>query len=76
MFVDERLKLLDKFVQDAHELYHSEAFPTNFQDLEAARRLINDYVKNKTEGKIVELIKKLFPRTVAVLVNYIYFKGG
>uniref|UniRef100_A0A8D0SQV4 Serpin domain-containing protein n=1 Tax=Sus scrofa TaxID=9823 RepID=A0A8D0SQV4_PIG len=63
MFVDEHLKLLDKFVQDAHELYHSEAFPTNFQDLEAARRLINDYVKNKTEGKIV------------VLVNYIYFKA-
>uniref|UniRef100_A0A4X1SGU6 Serpin A3-6 n=1 Tax=Sus scrofa TaxID=9823 RepID=A0A4X1SGU6_PIG len=76
MFIDEHLKLLDKFVQDAHELYHSEAFPTNFQDLEAARGLINDYVKNKTEGKIVELIKKLSPRTVAVLVNYIYFKGG
>lgn len=76
MFIDEHLKLLDKFVQDAHELYHSEAFPTNFQDLEAARGLINDYVKNKTEGKIVELIKKLFPPTVAVLVNYIYFKGG
>uniref|UniRef100_A0A8D1SBY5 Serpin domain-containing protein n=1 Tax=Sus scrofa TaxID=9823 RepID=A0A8D1SBY5_PIG len=63
MFIDEQLELLDKFVQDAHELYHSEAFPTNFQDLEAARRLINDYVKNKTEGKIV------------VLVNYIYFKA-
>uniref|UniRef100_A0A8D1V2P8 Serpin domain-containing protein n=1 Tax=Sus scrofa TaxID=9823 RepID=A0A8D1V2P8_PIG len=63
MFIDENLKLLDKFVQDARELYHSEAFPTNFQDLEAARRLINDYVKNKTEGKIV------------VLVNYIYFKA-
>uniref|UniRef100_A0A8D0Z886 Serpin domain-containing protein n=1 Tax=Sus scrofa TaxID=9823 RepID=A0A8D0Z886_PIG len=63
MFIDEQLELLDKFVQDAHELYHSEAFSTNFQDLEAARRLINDYVKNKTEGKIV------------VLVNYIYFKA-
>ncbi|XP_047651930.1 serpin A3-8-like [Phacochoerus africanus] len=75
MFVDEHLKLLDKFVQEAHELYHSEVFPTKFQDLEAARRLINDYVKNKTEGKIVELIKKLSPQTVAVLVNYIYFKA-
>uniref|UniRef100_A0A8D1I0J0 Serpin domain-containing protein n=1 Tax=Sus scrofa TaxID=9823 RepID=A0A8D1I0J0_PIG len=76
MFIDEQLELLEKFVQHARELYHSEAFSTNFQDLEAARGLINDYVKNKTEGKIVELIKKLFPPTVAVLVNYIYFKGG
>uniref|UniRef100_A0A8D1CPR0 Serpin domain-containing protein n=1 Tax=Sus scrofa TaxID=9823 RepID=A0A8D1CPR0_PIG len=75
MFIDEQLELLDKFVQDAHELYHSEAFSTNFQDLEAARRLINDYVKNKTEGKIVDLFKKLDPLTKVVLVNYIYFKA-
>uniref|UniRef100_A0A8D1V2I8 Serpin domain-containing protein n=2 Tax=Sus scrofa TaxID=9823 RepID=A0A8D1V2I8_PIG len=75
MFIDENLKLLDKFVQDARELYHSEAFPTNFQDLEAARRLINDYVKNKTEGKIVDLFKKLDSLTKVVLVNYIYFKA-
>uniref|UniRef100_A0A287B9R5 Alpha-1-antichymotrypsin 2 n=1 Tax=Sus scrofa TaxID=9823 RepID=A0A287B9R5_PIG len=75
MFIDEQLELLDKFVQDAHELYHSEAFSTNFQDLEAARRLINDYVKNKTEGKIVDLFKKLDSLTKVVLVNYIYFKA-
>uniref|UniRef100_A0A4X1SFQ7 Serpin A3-6 n=1 Tax=Sus scrofa TaxID=9823 RepID=A0A4X1SFQ7_PIG len=75
MFIDEQLELLEKFVQDAHELYHSEAFSTNFQDLEAARRLINDYVKNKTEGKIVDLFKKLDSLTKVVLVNYIYFKA-
>ena len=76
MFVQEELKLLDKFREDAHVLYSSEAFPTNFGDPEAARSLINDYVKNKTQGKIEELFKVLTPETVLVLVNYIYFKGG
>ena len=48
MFVQEELKLLDKFIEDAQVLYSSEAFPTNFGDPEAAKSLINDYVKNKT----------------------------
>ena len=76
MFVQEELKLLDKFIEDARVLYSSEAFPTNFRDPEAAKSLINDYVKNKTQGKIEELFKDLSPRTELVLVNYVYFKGG
>ena len=76
MFVQDQLKLLDKFIKDAQVLYSSKAFSTNFGDPERARRLINDYVKNKTQGKIEELFKYLSPRTVLVLVNYIYFKGG
>ena len=76
MFVQEELKLLDKFREDARVLYSSEAFSTNFGDPEAAKSLINDYVKNKTQGKIEELFKVLSPETVLVLVNYIYFKGG
>ncbi|XP_065762593.1 serpin A3-5-like [Muntiacus reevesi] len=75
MFVQEELELLDKFIEDAQVLYSSEAFSTNFGDQEAAKRLINGYVKNKTQGKIEELFKFLSPRTVLVLVNYIYFKA-
>uniref|UniRef100_A0A8D0S916 Serpin domain-containing protein n=1 Tax=Sus scrofa TaxID=9823 RepID=A0A8D0S916_PIG len=76
MFVDERLKLLDKFVQDARELYFSEAFSLSFKDSDAAVEFINNYVKNKTKGKIVDLFKQLSPDTVLVLVNCIYFKAG
>ena len=75
MFVQEELKLLDKFREDALALYASEAFSTNFKDPEAAKSLINDYVKNKTQGKIVDLFNDLDPLTKVILVNYIYFKG-
>ncbi|KAB0337545.1 hypothetical protein FD754_025128, partial [Muntiacus muntjak] len=74
MFVQEELELLDKFIEDARVLYASGAFLTNFRNPEAAKRLINEYVKNKTQGKIEELFKYLSPNTVLVLVNYIYFK--
>ncbi|XP_043777889.1 serpin A3-8 isoform X2 [Cervus elaphus] len=75
LFVQEELKLLDKFIEDARVLYASQAFSTNFKDSEAAKRLINDYVKNKTQGKIEDLFKDLDPLTKVILVNYIYFKA-
>ncbi|XP_057587948.1 serpin A3-6-like [Hippopotamus amphibius kiboko] len=75
MFVQEQLKLLEKFIEDARTLYASEAFSANFEDSDAAKKLINDYVKNKTQGKIVELFKELDPLAKVILVNYIYFKA-
>jgi len=36
---------------------------------------INDWVKTKTEGKIEEILEKLDPNSVCVLLNAIYFKG-
>ena len=38
-------------------------------------KLINDYVKNKTQGKIEDLFKNLDSLTKIILLNYIYFKG-
>lgn len=75
MFVSEQLKLLEKFTADARALYAAEAFSTNFQDSAAAERLINDYVKNRSRGKIVDLVKDLDLNTAMVLVNYIFLKG-
>ena len=75
MFVQEQLTLLDKFREDTRVLYSSEAFPTEFNDSNAAMKLINDYVKNKTQGKIEDLFKNLDSLTKIILVNYIYFKG-
>ena len=37
--------------------------------------LINDWVKEKTEGKIEKILEKLNPNSVCVLLNAIYFKG-
>lgn len=75
MFVKDHLGLLAKFTEDAQELYDAQVFPTNFQNPGAAEKRINNYVKEKTQGKIVDLIKGLNSETMMVLVNYILFKA-
>ncbi|XP_046505338.1 alpha-1-antiproteinase 2 [Equus quagga] len=75
LFIDESAKLLDKFLEDVKNLYHSEAFSINFGDTEEAKKQINDYVEKGTQGKIVDLVKDLDKDTVLALVNYIFFKA-
>uniref|UniRef100_A0A8C0J333 Serpin domain-containing protein n=1 Tax=Chelonoidis abingdonii TaxID=106734 RepID=A0A8C0J333_CHEAB len=75
LFINHDLKLLDKFLEDVKTLYESEALLTNFQNSTVAEKQINDYIENKTHGKIANLVKDLSPLTVMVLVNYIFFKA-
>ncbi|XP_006879261.1 PREDICTED: alpha-1-antitrypsin-like [Elephantulus edwardii] len=75
LFVDENLKLVETFVENAKKMYHSETFSVNFRDTEATKKQINDYVEKGTQGKIVDLVKELDQDTLLALVNYIYFKG-
>ncbi|XP_076979563.1 alpha-1-antitrypsin [Tamandua tetradactyla] len=75
LFLNESLKVMDKFLDDVKKLYHSEAFSVNFKDTEVVQKEINTYVEKRTEGKIVDLINELDGHTVLALVNYIYFRG-
>ncbi|NXA30159.1 A1AT antiproteinase, partial [Ibidorhyncha struthersii] len=75
LFIDDELKLLQKFVDDVMNFYYSEAISTSFQNSAEAVKEINNYTETKTHGKIVGLLKTLDPETVMVLVNYIFFKG-
>ncbi|NXH75463.1 A1AT protein, partial [Hydrobates tethys] len=75
LFIDDRLKLLQKFLNDVTNFYYSEAISSNFQNSPEAIKEINNYIETKTHGKIVDLFKSLDPDTVMVLVNYIFFKG-
>ncbi|KAK2104689.1 Alpha-1-antichymotrypsin [Saguinus oedipus] len=75
MFIKEQFNLLDRFMEDAKSLYGAKGFVTDFQDSEAAKKLINGYVEKGTQGKIRDLIKDLDKQTIMVLVNYIFFKA-
>lgn len=58
--------------------YSEQITPLDYADPEAARAVINAWVKEKTETKIQELIPPglLGPLTRLVLTNAIYFKGS
>ncbi|GAB0190910.1 alpha-1-antitrypsin-like [Grus japonensis] len=75
LFIHDKLKLLQKFLDDATNFYYSEAIYSNFQNSSKATKEINDYIETKTHGKIVRLFNNLSQDTIMVLVNYIFFKG-
>ncbi|XP_004584370.3 alpha-1-antiproteinase F [Ochotona princeps] len=75
LMVDESLKLGEKFLEDAKNLYHSEALLINFKDTEGAKMKVNSYVEKKTQGKIVDMVKDLDPEMLLSLLNYVYFQG-
>uniref|UniRef100_A0A8D0HMH5 Serpin domain-containing protein n=1 Tax=Sphenodon punctatus TaxID=8508 RepID=A0A8D0HMH5_SPHPU len=75
IFVDEKLKPLQKFLDDVKHLYESEAISSDFGNSTEAEKQINDYIEKKTNGKISKLVNGLDQFTVMVLINYVYFKG-
>ncbi|NXI69315.1 A1AT protein, partial [Anseranas semipalmata] len=75
LFIDGRLKLHQKFLDDVTNFYHSEAISSNFQNSEKVVKEINDYIKTKTHGKFVDLLQSLDADALMVLINYVYFKG-
>ncbi|XP_055990078.1 serpin A3-8-like [Sorex fumeus] len=75
MFLDQQLRLQEHFRQEAQALYAADAISTDFQDLATSEKLINDYVEQKTKGKIKQLVKDLDEQTRMVLVNFLFFKA-
>ncbi|XP_019498051.1 PREDICTED: corticosteroid-binding globulin isoform X1 [Hipposideros armiger] len=75
LFINQSLELQDSFSADTKRYYELDALATDFQDLARASRQINEYIKNKTHGKIVDLFSELDSPAMLILVNYIFFKG-
>ncbi|XP_009958701.1 PREDICTED: alpha-1-antitrypsin-like [Leptosomus discolor] len=75
LFMDKYLKPLKTLLKDIKKLYKGQVVSSNFQDSTEAKKEINDHIKNKTHGNIIQILKDLDPNTVVVIVNYIYFKA-
>ncbi|OCT68278.1 hypothetical protein XELAEV_18039576mg [Xenopus laevis] len=75
LFIRNNLKLIQKFLEDVKNIYGSEAFSTDFQNTEEAKKQINSYVEKKTHGKITDLLSSVDESTALILINYIYFRG-
>nr|XP_004665611.2 kallistatin [Jaculus jaculus] len=75
LFLSPNLKLLPRFIYDIEGFYNAKLHRPNFTDVAGTSRLINDYVREKTNGKISNLVSQLSRDMKMVLVNFIYFKG-
>jgi serpin B len=70
LWAKEGVSFQPKFVSGAQKYYDAKV-----SGLAGAPATINNWVEQKTHDKIRDLIARLDPSTVLVLVNAIYFKG-
>ncbi|KAK7817458.1 hypothetical protein U0070_024932 [Myodes glareolus] len=75
LILSQDLQPLPEFVNTTEASYNSKVLLSNFRDTKATVQLVNNYVKEKTRGKIQDLINDLSPNIRMVLVNYIFFRG-
>lgn len=78
IFVDKEVGLKEDFINQTKKYYHSTAEKVDFKgDKEGARLKINQWVSDKTENKIKNLLSRgtVDSETSLVLVNAIYFKA-
>ncbi|XP_038613617.1 antithrombin-III [Tachyglossus aculeatus] len=78
LFGEKSLTFNETYQDISEMLYGAKLQPLNFKDQpELSREIINDWVSNKTEGRINNVIPQgvISDLTVLVLVNAIYFKG-
>ncbi|XP_060681304.1 leukocyte elastase inhibitor-like [Hemiscyllium ocellatum] len=78
LFGEETYTFLKTFQNSASKFYETQLAAVSFQSQpEAARKEINSWVDNRTEGKIQNILPEgsITQATKLVLVNAIYFKG-
>uniref|UniRef100_A0A8C3YHV7 Serpin family B member 1 n=1 Tax=Catagonus wagneri TaxID=51154 RepID=A0A8C3YHV7_9CETA len=79
LFGESSYHFLPEFLASTQKMYGAELASVDFlQASEEARKVINAWVKEQTEGKIPELLASgvVDGTTKLVLVNAIYFKGN
>ena len=75
IWLNENYHFQDDFAKNNRDYYNAEIQEIDIFDSESPK-MINQWVKEKTNGKIEEIIDSpLDPDLVTVLINAIYFKG-
>ena len=65
-----------EYVETAKTYYDSSVKTVDFASKEDGLDIINQWVDEKTNGKIEKIFEKLKPNTKLVITNAIYFKGS
>uniref|UniRef100_A0A670HX26 Serpin domain-containing protein n=1 Tax=Podarcis muralis TaxID=64176 RepID=A0A670HX26_PODMU len=69
LFPNKKFKLRKKFLNNAKYFYQADVLPTNFENATEAENQINNYIKEKTHGKITDIVKDLDTRAILGVVT-------
>ncbi|XP_077787631.1 alpha-1-antitrypsin-like [Podarcis muralis] len=74
LFPNKKFKLRKKFLNNAKYFYQADVLPTNFENATEAENQINNYIKEKTHGKITDIVKDLDTRAILVIISFLYMR--
>jgi len=75
LWAQQGFSLKPEFLQTNQKYYNANLTELNFMNPQAIS-IINDWVSQKTQGKIDKILDKISPDGVLFLINAIYFKGN
>lgn len=75
IFMDDKVQVLKSFEDGVQKDYRADVKKEDFSDKKEVENKINEYVKEKTKGRIEEVVKVLSEDAKMVMLNYVYFKG-
>ncbi|KAF5914266.1 hypothetical protein HPG69_000063 [Diceros bicornis minor] len=75
LFIDNNRRINPKFLLETERLYEVETQLTDFRHRDIAKKQINQYVAQRLNHRIEEIVTSLHPHTFIFLLNYIFFKG-
>ncbi|MDZ8260288.1 serpin family protein [Nostoc sp. ChiQUE01b] len=75
LWANQDVSFAPKFLNTVQEFYQAKVSNLNFKDA-AAPSIINNWVKENTNGKITKIVENIESEQVLFLINAIYFKGN
>ncbi|MEH2155034.1 serpin family protein [Nostoc sp.] len=75
LWANQDVSFAPDFFKKTQDFYQAKVSNLNFKDA-AASSIINNWVKENTNGKINKIVETIEPNQVLFLINAIYFKGN
>ncbi|MEG3971350.1 serpin family protein [Microcoleus sp. T2B6] len=76
LWAQQGFSLKPEFLQINQQYYQANISEIDFHSQQEALSIINNWVSEKTHGKIDKIVTKIKPDTLLFLINAIYFKGN
>ena len=74
-FIHKDFDIRETFLNLSKRYFDMECVTVNFRNTSQAKRLMNHYMNQQTQGKFPKLFDEINPDTELILVDYILFKG-
>uniref|UniRef100_UPI0037E8685C protein Z-dependent protease inhibitor n=1 Tax=Semicossyphus pulcher TaxID=241346 RepID=UPI0037E8685C len=76
LFVRPQFEVEQMFEDQIKNFFDADIKSVNFSDTKGSMRVINEYIKQKTDNKVTDMISSLDSVTQLLLISTIFFQGG